>query len=286
MSYCSLADARAELKADSTVDDDRLLRFVRQTSARINAIMSPRTRRPIFEPYIEERGFVLRSRDIASAANAFYFRDMLLAFTAARVNATDVTASLELWPLSHTPVKAVRFVNGIHSWYEWCRGYDPSYVYVTGTWGIRADYSHAWVAYDSVKTNPVTPADTSFLVNDAGGDDPYGLTPRFSPGQLLRIGAGTEIMLVTAADTTTDIISISRAQNGSSLPAGNYAAGETVYVFEPEEQIRRVVARQAALMYARLGAFQVETLDGVGVITYPQDLLVELEHVLTEFQYV
>jgi hypothetical protein len=39
----------------------------------------------------------------------------------------------------------------------------------------------------------------------------------------------------------------------------------------------RAVTRQAALLYTRRGAFQVETLDGVGAITYPQDLIAELQ---------
>lgn len=286
MAYCSLADARAEIKAQGTIDDAKLIRYIRQVGARLNAIMEPRTRKAIFEPYIEERAFLLRPQSIASAINAFYFHSPLLSLSSVRVNSIDVTSSVEIYPNDGSTVRAIRFIDGQHHWYEFNNGRNPSYVYVTGEWGIRADYAHAWIAYDTVQTNPVTPGATSFLVSDTNGDDPFGIAPRFSAGQLLRIGTGTEIMRTASADDATNAITVQRAQNGSSLPASDYAVGSTVYVFEPEEQIRRVVARQAALMYARMGAFQVETLDGVGVVTYPQDLLIELQNVLTEYQYI
>lgn len=286
MTYCSLDDAKAEIKATSTVDNDKVQRHIRQVCARINGIMAPRTMRPIFEPYIEQRTFLLRSRAINSNVNSFEFRQPLLNLTSVLVGTTDVTSTVEAYPLNQTPIRAIRFRQAAHNWYEFCDAYDPIYVYITGTWGIRVDYANAWVSYDTVQTNPVTPADTTFLVADVDGDDPYGIPPRFSPGQLLRIGSGTEILRVSATNATTNIVTVQRAQNGSALPAGNYAVGSAVKVFEAEEQIRRVTARQAALMYARLGAFQVETLDGVGVVTYPEDLLVELKNVLTEYQYV
>ena len=285
MAYCSLADARAEIKAIGTVDDDKIIRYIRQVGARINAIMAPRTRRPVFEPYVEQRTFLLTSRDVNSMMGSFSFRDPLLSITSVLVNTVDVTSSIEAYPLGRTPVRAIRFINGAHSWYEFCNSRDPVYVYVAGTWGIRVDYANAWVAYDTVQTNPIAPSGTTFIVENADGDDPYGIAPRFSAGQLLRIGDGLEILRVSDIDTAANTVTVARAQNGSSLPAGNYAIGSTVYVFEPEDQIRRVVARQAALMYARMGAFQVETLDGVGVITYPEDLLVELRNVLTDYQY-
>lgn len=287
MAYCSLADAKAELKATGTVDNDKLLRFVRQVSARINTIMNPRLRRPLFEPYYEQRPYVLAPRQIDSSLNAFYFKDALLSLSSILVNTSDVTSLVEAWPLGETPFRAVRFVGGVSSWYHYCHsGYDPVYIYVTGLWGIRADYANAWVEYDTIQTNPMAPGDTTFQASDAGGDDPYGIAPRFSPGQLLRIAGGDEILRVSAVDETTDIVTTQRKQNGTSLPSGDYAIGSSIEVFEPEEPIRRITARQAALMYARMGAFQIETLDGVGVVTYPQDLLIELQNTLTDYQYV
>lgn len=286
MSYCSLAEARAEIKALTTVDDDKLLRHIRVVSRRIDTLMAPRSGLPLFEPYYEQRAIPLSAQNINSNLNAFYFRAPLLALSSLAVNTVDVTASAEAYPLGVTPIRALRFVSGAYNWYQFCNGANPSYIYITGTWGIRVRYESAWVAYDTVQTNPMAPGDSSFVVADVDGDDPYGIAPRFSPGQLVRIGSGTEMMLVASTNTATNAVSVQRQVNGTSLPAGDYAAGSTVYVFQPEDPIRRVVARQAALMVSRQGAFQVESLDGVGVITYPQDLLVELKDTLTEYMYV
>lgn len=285
-SYCSLADARAEINARGTADDSKTMRYIKQVSARIDLILSPRTRRPLFEPFYEERAFVLRSSRVSSQINAFMFGDALLAFDTVRVNSEIIASGMEAWPLGMTPFKGLRFVGGSSTWYRFCRGLDPSYVYITGTWGLRADYAHAWVQYDTVQTNPVAPSDASFKVANVDGDDPYGIAPRFSAGQLVKIGAtSTEFMRVSATDAATNLVSVSRAQNGTSAPAGNYAVGEAVYVYEVEDPIRRITARQAGLMYSRIGAYQVESLDGA-ITTYPQDLLVELEDTLSNYQYV
>lgn len=285
--YCSLADARAELKAEDTVDNDRLLRYVRQVSARIDRIMSPRNSRPLFEPYLESRLFLVTPQAINSRMNSFTFRQPLMAFSEVLVGTGDVTSSVEAFPLGQAPIRALRIRGGASSWYDWCASsLDPVYITITGVWGIRSDYANAWVTYDAVQTNPVAPSDGTFAVADVDGDDPYGIDPRFSPGQLLHIGDGPEILRTTATTVLTNLLAVQRAQNGSELPSGNYAPGDAVKVFEAEDPIRRVVARQAALMYARLGAFQVETLDGVGVVTYPEDLLAELRDVLTDYQYI
>jgi hypothetical protein len=285
MTYCSLAEARFELKATTTVDDDHIKSYIKQASARIDAIMAPRIRRPIFEPYIEQRSFLVTSRAVDSIRNSFTFKQPLLSIDSVLVGSQDVTSTIQAWPLGRTPIRAIRFVSQAHHWYEFCTSLEPVYVYITGTWGIHSDYANAWPSYDVVQATPLAPGNTTFTVADVDGDDPYGIAPRFSTGQLLRIGAGTEIMRMASTNTATNLVTVARAQNGSSLPADDYAAGSAVTVFQTEEQVRRIVARQAALMYERRGAFQVESLDGVGVITYPQDLLVELQQVLTEYQY-
>lgn len=286
MSYCTLDEARAEIKAQSTVDDEKLLRHIRVVSRRIDTLMAPRSGLPLFEPYYEQRAIPLSGQAVNSSLNAFFFRAPLLSLSSISVSGSDVTSSVEAYPLGVTPIRALRFVDGANSWYQFPNGVNPVYVTITGTWGIRVRYESAWVAYDTIQTNPMAPGDTSFVVADVDGDDPYGIGPRFSPGQLIRIGSGPEMMLVASTTVLSNTVTVQRQVNGTSLPAGNYAAGSTVYVFQPEDPIRRVVARQAALMVSRQGAFQVETLDGVGAITYPQDLLVELKDTLTEYMYV
>jgi hypothetical protein len=88
---------------------------------------------------------------------------------------------------------------------------------------------------------------------------------------------------VTAVNTTTNVLTIRRGVNGSTPAA--HVATTAINVWQVEEPVKRACIRQSAMMYARRGAFQVEVLDGIGVVTYPQDLLVELKNVLTEFMY-
>lgn len=280
MTYCSLADARAELKSVSSVDDDKLFRYVMMACRRIDSIMAPARRRPYFDPYIEQRAFRIDGRHVSSYDNALYFRDPLLEITAVLADTTDVTASVEAWPPTTTPIGSIHFKFYSRSWYDYGNGDYPPYAKVTGPWGFHADYTNAWAQVDSLAA-ALTAAATSLTVADVDGDDPWGFSPRISRGHLLKIG--TEYFEVTTTDTTANTAAVRRGANGSTAAA--HDNGSAVYVWYPEWPVRRVAARQAGMMYARQGAFQVETVDGVGSISYPQDLLAELRMTLNDYLY-
>ena len=53
--YCTLADAKATMRADSTLDDALLLSLIGQVSARIDLLMSTNT--PYFQPYTDALEF-------------------------------------------------------------------------------------------------------------------------------------------------------------------------------------------------------------------------------------
>jgi hypothetical protein len=153
-------------------------------------------------------------------------------------------------------------------------------IKVTGIWGIHNNYSGAWVKYDDLAAD-INASVTSLTVADSDGADPWGFTPRFSPGSFLRIG--TEYILVTAVNNTTNVLTVRRGVNGSTAAA--HSTNDDVEVWQVEEPIRRVCIRQSGLLYTRRASYQVETVEGAGTVSYPQDLLFELQGTLNGYVY-
>jgi hypothetical protein len=278
--YTTLALVKNELKAATTTDDDKVRRYIREVSRRIDLTMGT-PRRPYFAPYIEQRQFPMVSSRIASLENTFDLCNPILAFTEVLRQTTDITSQVELYAWENEINTQLRLTNYSSNWYTGCVANQPYKIYVTGTWGWHEDYSNAFDSVDTVQDNPLSSSATSLTVSDADGADLDGFTPRFSPGNLLQIGS--ELLDVTAVNTSTNVLTVRRGVNGSTAAA--HVQNTAIGVYRVDERIQRIATRQAALLYARKGAFQVETLDGVGVITYPQDLLTELKQVVMEFQY-
>lgn len=279
MSYCTLAQAKTELNASNTVDDNKLRRNIETVSRRIDNLMGY-PRRPYFAPYIEQRGYTISNDRVSTLAGTFWLRDPLLAFSAVLRQTTSVTSLVELYNSGNGVADSLRFTSSSYSWYPTDNDLVRK-VFVTGTWGWHSDYANAWEAVDALAAG-INASVTSITVADADGADLDGFTPRFSPGNLIQIGS--EWMMVNAVDTATNILTVRRGVNGST--AASHLISAAVSTYHVDDRISRITARQAALLYARIGAFQVETLDGVGVVTYPQDLLAELRATLQDFAYV
>jgi hypothetical protein len=279
-SYCTLDAAKAEIKATNTTDDAKVRRFLLQMSQRIDELMGS-LRRPYFAPYVEQRAFMMTTDRIDSVGNTFWLRKPLLAFTEVLRQSTDVTGQAALYSTHDGVPDMLRLTPGTYSWTVVDGTLAPK-VYVTGTWGWNADYANAWETVDSVAdAGGINATTTSITVTDASDVDLDGFAPRFSPGHLIQIGS--EWMDVNAVNLTTNVLTVRRGVNGTT--AATHSNGAAIATYRVDDRIQRVIARQAAMLHARLGAFQVETLDGVGVVTYPQDLLPELRMTLQEFVY-
>lgn len=278
--YCSLAEARIEIKATNTTDDDTAMRYVNQISRRIDWFMCNAGRWAAFGPNIATIKFHVSDRHVCSADNTFNLRHALplLAINSATIDSTSITSVLEGFPQGGAWFRQVRITSSGDNWYYYTADYDPSYLNLTGVWGYHHDYSNAWLDVGTI-VGAMTAAGTTFTIADIDGDDAYGFPDKISRGHLLKIDS--EYMLVVDTNTTTQVGTVKRGVLGSTAAA--HDAGSTIYRWEVEEPIRRAVARQAGLMYARLGAFQTETVDGVGSVSYPQDLLPELKATLTEY---
>lgn len=283
MIYCTLAEARRQHKvaATDTSDDPILLANIRQVTARANKLLMGRSSRwDYFGPTIEARSIPLSASRINSDINTLRLDRPLLALTAVVAYQTTVTSVAEAYPQGDTPYRQVRITSSGRLWWDYASRTDPSYATVTGVWGYHSDYDNAWLAVDAL-VGDINASVTALTVADVDGADPYGLTPRLSTGHLLKID--DEYLEVSATDTSSDVVTVRRGVNGSTAAA--HSSGATVYTWQVEEPIRDVVARMAGFKYARRGAYEAKRLDGVGEVTYPQDLLKEFAAVVSEYQY-
>ncbi len=274
--YASLADGKAIINASTTTDDALLLALLRTASERLDLLMG--ADRPFFMPYTEAREFEVRYDNVDSNLNVFILPsgETLLALTSVSLNGTAVTASA--YPSTRNPIKRIRRTDG-GSWYE--NGTDdPLTVTITGVWGYSKAYAQAWASVDALAAAIVSTSATTLTVADVDGADEYGSTPRISAGNLLKID--DELLEVTATNTSTNVVTVRRGVNGTT--AATHLISAAVSVWRVEEPVRRVVARQAGMMYARKGAYEQQTITDVGVVTYPADLLTELRGVLQGYQ--
>ncbi len=282
-SYCTLNEARNEIKAKTTVDDTKVELLIRVVSKRIDALMgSPRT--PYFAPNFDVRKYLLSTKRVDNFNNVFWLNEHILAFSVVTRGGETITANVELYDVYNDVPKALRITSQATTWYNCGTSADtpPIVIQVTGTWGWHEDFSNAFDSVDTVQDGGgINASVTAITVADADGTNSDGFAPRFSPGNLIQIG--TELIDVLAVDTTTNVLTVKRGVNGSTAVVHANATAIGVYILD--ERVKRATARQVALLYARRGAFQVETLNGIGAITYPQDLLTELLITLQDFQY-
>ena len=171
----------------------------------------------------------------------------------------------------HTPICRIDMnVNSLGDYGHWYRGQRS--VKIVGTWGWHDDYAFAWEdSGDTVENAPLTAAGTSITVNDADGVDAWGATPRFSAGQLLRIGSEyAQVTVVTAAATNT--LTVRRGILGTT--AAEHAQDTAIYVYQAPAMVKQAVVIQAARWFKRgQQAYQdVSASAEMGQLTYAQKL--------------
>jgi len=117
---------------------------------------------------------------------------------------------------------------------------------VAGVWGWHDDYANAWKpSTDSIPGGGITSSATSFSVSSVGGADGWGLTPRFTPGQLLKVDS--EYMYVVGANSGTNTLTVVRGANGST--AASHAAAAPISSYVPPTDITEITLRWAGWLY-------------------------------------
>lgn len=275
--YCTLYDARQQLSvlpATDKADDDAILKqSIIQASRRVDQMLTFG-----FEPVIKTTWNPIDGNMIDSVLRLLRLAEPMLAITGVTVYATDLTVGTDVQefpPDSIAPYWDLQLVSLSGSWYStyYSSSAAPA-IKLTGTFGYHPDYGNAWQAEDALAAG-VNDSVTSLTVADADGSDWRGLTPRFSPGALLKVDS--EFMRVTAVDTDTNVLTVIRGENGSTAAA--HLASAVVYCWAWPEDIRQAVARQAALNYKRRGSFEATSMLGVGS-GYPVDLTPDLHAVI------
>lgn len=282
MFYATLSQVESEMKAQKSISPDRSLRHVRQVSERVNKLMTGKATRNVFWPTIATYQIPIDAGHVNSYLNTLLLdNNPLLELTTVTADGTVVTANTSGYPAGQSPIHALRISSSGNHWYSYISQCDdPAYVSIAGIWGYHSDYANAWLLADTLSAAITTTTATTFTVSDIDGDDLFGFAGRISAGSLVKIDS--EYMIVTKTDpNNNNVATVKRGAQGST--AATHLIGANVYVWQVEEPIAYVTARQAAMLYAREGAFAVETVDGIGTISYPQDLLRSLAKTVQEY---
>jgi len=284
--YCTLAEAKADLLSDQSVDDNKLLAGIRQISARIDRKFWAWAL-PFFAPSIATQNVPIFPTYINSWNRTLHLPFPLMAVSGVQVNSTALVVGTNVRaypPLNLTSYFDLQLINQSYNWYGiafecgGCGGSQQQFVTVTGTWGWNSDLANMWLAVDALAV-AINSSVTTFTVADVDGANPYGITPRISAGNLLQIDS--EWMLVISTVTGTNTVNVIRGYNGSTASAHLIAAPISVY--QVDEEIKRACLRQVNMQYARQGSYDSRKQTDAGVIEFPKDTLDEFNGLLQLF---
>jgi hypothetical protein len=118
-------------------------------------------------------------------------------------------------------------------------------VIVAGVWGWHPQPAQAWRAANDTLSAAVTASSTSITVGAVNGTTADGLSPRFSAGQLVRLGE--EYMVVLATDAVSSTLNVWRGANGTAAAA--HAAGTPLDYYAPPPEIVQECLARAAQIY-------------------------------------
>lgn len=140
-------------------------------------------------------------------------------------------------------------------------------VRIVGVWGRTDDRDRIFEdTTDEVEDNPLSAVATTLTVNDIDGADKWGITPRISPGQILRIES--EDIEVSGTSTTGNTGTIIRGVNGTIAAA--HVQNTQIDKFMPPEPLKQACIIQAVHQFKRgqAGFGDAEALPDLGRIMH------------------
>ncbi len=288
--YTTLANVRQELLSDNTVDDKAVMVLIRQFSARLDRLFKQRNA-SFFAPSLETRIVQLTPDNINSYQGTLTLRtpqnglSSLLSLTGVGINTQTliVGTNVSAYPTPIPPYFQLQLMGGCcNSWYSYsqCTGcYGPQYASITGVWGYNTDYANAWLTVETLAAAITTTTATTFTVIDVDGDNSLGESPRLSAGNVIQIDS--EWMNVISTDITTNSVTVVRGVNGSMAAA--HLIDAPVSVWQTDLSVVRLVTRQVCSIYARKGAFETVRIGDMGIVSFPPDLMHEVNDLLAMF---
>lgn len=279
--YCTLDFAKEELDktgSDKAAQDTQIFKYILAVSKRIDYLLQPRNvKRPFFAPYVESRPVIIRPWKVNSPNMTLDLGMFLLEFSAILAGAQNVTSKIRGYIAGFPPFDRLQInVSTCESWYTLetsptIRRAYPEPLTITGTWGWHEDWNNAFVVTSKATPAIISTTATTFNVTTDSGK-------LFSPGHMILIDS--EYMEITKI--ATDTLTVTRGFNGSTAAA--HLDDAEVSILQIPEDIQRVTARHSDLLYARRGSFEVQTLTQVGIVQYPQDLILELENTVSNYR--
>lgn len=188
------------------------------------------------------------------------------------------------YPRGETPITMLRLIAGSgRSWTIYSTDWRDA-IAITGIAGYHEKYGDAWVSSgDSVQdAGGIDSSTTLITVVDVDDEDAYGQTPRFSPGNLIRIG--TEFCEVVKTNPSSNTLTVRRGVNGSTAAAHDEATA--IDVFQVEPNIQRAALRWVGYLLHRRGAYEQTSFDGVATVTFPPDAPGEVKTILDQYRKV
>lgn len=283
--YATLDQATSEMEAQSIKPDTykylwQALEFV---SSRIE-----RETHLEFAPRLETRYFdavgdhVLRSNLIdVLAGQSAEVKSPLLSITSVTLGGDDSplpTTAYQEHPRGVSPITQIELIDG-DAWTTFDTS-PYSAIAITGLWGYRTRYpTDGWKLADSLTAAIANTTVETFSVSDADAVVGYGM-PRFSPGMLLRTGATVTSEMRHLYAISSNTLSATRADNGSS--AATQAQDTGIYIWQPEPAIQRAAIRWVSYLAFRRGKFVSASYDGIATEQFPADMPDEVRNILED----
>lgn len=276
MSYATLYDVKTNINTAKDTENDALLDYATYVSWRIDGLMASEV--PYFEPYLATDDLIIDPTMINSWRGTLMLPFPYISITSVTVGTTTlvIDTNVEAYPSTVTPIRTLRLIDCCQTWYDYCMASccEPLAVSITGVRGYRRRGGNRWTTVGTL-TNNINSSDTTFLITGQSGH-PETLT--FSSGCLMAITTSGATEYMRRVYDASAIV-VSRAINGTTAAA--HTAGDSVLVWNVEETIRRATARQAGLLLARRGAYDVRGSNDIGTpIQFPQDMLHELNAII------
>lgn len=291
MYYATLYQIKQALGLpSSTSDDARLTEYLRWSTGLIEAYKARRydvrlATIPHDTPqtYSPGLGRFDSSRAGVGKQKRLILLDDLLALDTLTNGDGEVLTSdnYMLEPYQRTPFSVIALRGGA-MWSVDVNGDVNGAILVKGYWGYHPNYPDAWVdSLDTVLDNPLSNSATQIHVADITGIAADLISPRFQPGQLLRIEAEyLQLLAVEAVVGGDDHLTVKRAVNGTTAAA--HAAGKAIEIFRPDVNIGQACVRLVQWRYTQKDSdnFDKAYAVGTGVVSVPASLPADVRDLL------
>lgn len=260
---CTLAQVKTAFKttSNSTADDDDLLSAIEEVSERFQAGYP-------LEPVLRVKGYDVGKNNISTDGTILYLFYPLLELDSITISGIAVDLDdCTLLPTGDTPATAIQRETG--SWNEYT-GTRKNAIQITGYWGYHPEYSDAFTTLTALNGGINSSVTTVTVDNGAV----------LSPGMMLRIVTDDTPEFMRVLSIATHVATVKRGINGTTAAA--HLDNTEVEVYEPMAQVASKVARQAAYIVHRRGAFEDKRIipeSGVS-IQYSWDLLPDVQSVI------